>query len=240
LSFPALALQAGDVMFTSFTADSDGWSVVALVDLAPETTVYFTDNRWDSAAGLFVGSESHHRWNSGPRPVTAGTVVNFSRVDHASLLSASTGALSRERVQGSSTYGLSQTEETVYAYQGSSATAPTQFIAALSTGAFAAHVGGLDGTGLTQGLNATALGAGADYAEYAGPRSGLAAAQFVAQLAQAAQWQSLDDLQLASPTPQLTAFAVTAVPEPGALGLAVVGALLLTVWRQCKHHRPSR
>ncbi len=232
LSLPVQALRAGDLMLTSFNADNDGWSVVALVELSPHTTVYFTDNRWEGAASLFVGSESHHRWDSGPLLVTAGTVVNFSQIDDARWLSASTGTFTRERVPGSSTYGLSQTEETLYAYQGSSATVPTQFITALSTGAYSARAGGLDGTGLTVGVNATALSLGTDYAEYAGPRTGFEAAQFVALAAQPRQWQDLGDLSLAAQTPRLTAFAVTPVPEPGALSLAAAGAALLTLWRR--------
>ena len=35
----ALAVDAGQLAFTSFNADEDGWSVVALTDLAAGTTI---------------------------------------------------------------------------------------------------------------------------------------------------------------------------------------------------------
>ena len=46
----AHAQSAGDLMFTSFNADEDGWSMVALANLPANTTVFFTDNEWNGSA----------------------------------------------------------------------------------------------------------------------------------------------------------------------------------------------
>ena len=230
-AWPAQALVAGDLMFTSFNADADRWTVVALAELAPHTTVFFSDNAWDGAAGLFVGSESHHRWDSGPGLITAGTVVRFSHTDSATLLAASSGSLSRARVAGSSTYDLSQSAETLYAYAGSGATMPSVFITALSTGGFAPAVGGLAGTGLVAGVNAVQLAMGSDFADYAGSRSGSAALQFQALTAAPGSWTDLGDGLHTAQAARLSTFEVTAVPEPSTVGLALAGLGVLGAWR---------
>jgi hypothetical protein len=229
---PARALGPGDLMFTSFNADADSWSVVVLNELAPNTTVYFSDNAWDGAAGAFVAGESHHRWNSGNKAIAAGTVVSFTQTDSATRLAATAGTLSRARVPGSSTYGLSQTAETLYAYQGSGGAAPSVFITAISTGDFEPAVGGLSGTGLTLGVTATQLGRGSDYADYAGRRAGLTAAQFQPLAAAVAEWTDLGDGRHVSQASSLAAFQVTAVPEPGAVAMALTGFVVLGLWRQ--------
>jgi len=231
-ALPAQALTAGDIAFTSFNADEDGLSFVALTTIAAGTTVYFSDNEWNGSA--FNTGESHNQWSSGASDIAAGTVVRLAAYDKTSL-SASIGTLSRVSVSGSANWGLANSNETVYAYMGSDASTPTAFLAAITNGSFATD-GSLSGTGLAEGttairLNSLATSATPDYAEYSGPRSGLASfADYRSLLADAAHWTvDTSNGSYASTVPDTTAFSITAVPEPQTYalmlaGLAAVGA----------------
>ena len=54
ISAQAQALTTGDMAFTSFNGDDDGWAMVTFVDIAANTTIYFSDNEWNGSA--FVDS----------------------------------------------------------------------------------------------------------------------------------------------------------------------------------------
>ena len=226
VAFNANALSAGDLAFTAYNADEDGWSLVTFVDLAANTQFYFSDNEWNGSA--FNTGESYHGWNTGGNAITAGTVIRFSRIDSAANLSASLGTLSRVAVSGSSNYGMSADNETVYLYQGVSATAPATFLAAISTGAFSSEQGSLTNTGLSIGAGAVKLGQGSDYAEYTGPRSGLSSlADYKALVSDAAHWTDRGNGSYAALVPDTTAFSVTPVPEPDAAAMVIAGLGLL-------------
>ena len=233
------ALNAGDIMFTSFNADEDGLSFVTFVDIAANTSIYFTDNEWTGSA--FNTGESYNQWISNS-VVTAGTVVRFSAYDTASL-SASTGVLSRATVSGSSNWGISNSNETVYAYLGSGATAPTTFLTAITNGTFAAD-GSLTSTGLTKGVNAIELTAKAgassqpDYAEYNGVRSGLDNfSDYKAQVVNVNNWtvDTVNNSVSAGVVPNTAAFAMNAVtplPEADSAALLLAGLGLLGLVRR--------
>lgn len=219
-------LSAGDLMFTSFNADEDGFAMVALASIAPNTKVYFTDNEWSGTA--FNTGESYSSWLSGAGTIAAGTVIRFSKVDNATLLAASIGSFSRETVASSSNWGISTSEDTVYAYLGTSATAPTLFLSAVTSGTFGvATSGSLTNTGLSVGNGAVKLSTGSDYAEYNGLRTGQASfAGYKTLVSNVANWNDLgtsaDGTNL---VPNTTAFAVTAVPEPQTYALLMSGLL---------------
>jgi hypothetical protein len=233
------ALNAGDIMFTAFNADEDGLSFVTFVDIAANTTIFFSDNEWTGSA--FNSGESYNQWVSSD-VVAAGTVVRFSAYDKTSL-SASTGVLSRVSVSGSANWGISNSGETVYAYLGTAATAPTTFLSAITNGTFDAH-GPLNNTGLTAGVNAIELTAktGAssepDYAEYNGVRSGLSNfADYKAQVANVNNWNvdSVNNSASAAVVPDTTAFtvaAVTPVPEADSVGMLLAGLGVLALVRR--------
>ncbi|MFQ6333355.1 PEP-CTERM sorting domain-containing protein [Methylophilus sp. 3sh_L] len=233
------ALNAGDIMFTAFNADEDGLSFVTFVDLAANTTIYFSDNEWTGSA--FNSGESYNQWVSSD-VVAAGTVVRFSAYDKTSL-SASTGVLSRVTVSGNSNWGISNSGETVYAYLGTAATAPTTFLSAITNGTFDAN-GPLNNTGLTAGVNAIELTAKAgassepDYAEYNGVRSGLSNfADYKAQVANVNNWNvdSVNNSASAAVVPDTTAFtvaAVTPVPEADSVGMLLAGLGVLALVRR--------
>jgi len=160
------ALNTGDIAFTSFNADEDGLSFVALTNIAANTNIYFSDNEFVS--GAFNTGESFNQWNSGSSAIAAGSVVRFSAYDKTTL-SSSVGTLSRVTVSGSSNWGIANSNETIYAYLGTAATTPTTFLSAITNGSFTSN-GPLDGTGLTEGdnairLNTYATSATPDYAE---------------------------------------------------------------------------
>lgn len=222
----AALTSAGDLTFTSFNADEDGFAMVALADIAPNTKVYFTDNEWSGTA--FNGGESYSSWLSGAGTIAAGTVIRFSKVDSATLLAASVGSFARETVSGSTNWGISTSEDTIYAYLGTSATAPTLFLSAVTTGTFGtATAGSLANTGLSTGNGAIKLSTGSDYAEYNGVRTGQASfADYKPLVSNVANWNDLgtsaDGTNLA---PNTTAFAVTAVPEPQTYALMLSGLM---------------
>jgi hypothetical protein len=221
-------LSAGDIAFTSFDADEDGLSFVAFRDISANTSVYFSDNEWSGDA--FNSGESYNVWNSGSG-IAAGTVVRFSAYDKTSL-AASVGSLSRVTVTGSSNWGIANSNETVYAYLGS-ATLPTTFLAAITNGSFSAD-GPLTGTGLVEGssairLNAVATSATPDYAAYTGPRNGLASFNaYKSQVGTVANWiVDTTNGNYATTVPNLTAFSVTAVPEPDRYAMLLAGLGLM-------------
>lgn len=216
----AFALSVGDLAFTAFNADEDGWSVVALADIAPGSTIYFTENTWDATGGEFTGSEAFYTWDLGAESVAAGKVVRFSSVQNAAR-GASVGSFS-----ATGTANLSGTSETLFAYLGDPRV-PTGFLAGLSTEDFSAGAQ-LAGTGLFVGASAVSLPSGADYAEYAGTRSGFSGyAQYAPLVNDASMWQSQATGDFATQVPDLTAFSlVTPVPEPDAYAMMMSGLAL--------------
>lgn len=230
------ALNTGDIMFTAFNADEDGLSFVSFVDIAANTTIYFSDNEWTGSA--FNTGESYNQWVSSD-VVAAGTVVRFSAYDKTSL-SASTGLLSRVTVSGSSNWGISNSGETVYAYLGTAATAPTTFLSAITNGTFDAN-GPLTNTGLTAGVNAIELTAKAgassepDFAEYNGVRDSLNSfSAYKAEVANVNNWNvdTVNNSVSAALVPNTTAFSVSAVPEADSAAMLLAGIGVLALVRR--------
>lgn len=229
LASSAQALGTGELVFTAFNADEDGWAMVAFADIAPNTTVFFTDN--ELTTGTFNTGEGYHRWVSGTGTIAAGTVIRFSKIDDATALAASVGTLSRQAVTGSTNYGLSASNEVLYAYLGSSATAPTTFLSAITNGNFSTD-GSIANTGLTEGLNAIRLNlnnptATPDFGQYNGVRSGLASIyDYIPLVGNVSNW-TVDTTNgvYATTVPNTTAFTVAVVPEPQAYALMLSGLL---------------
>ncbi|WP_374336557.1 PEP-CTERM sorting domain-containing protein [Methyloversatilis sp.] len=224
------ALNAGDIAFTSFNADEDGLSFVALADIDANTTIFFADNEWDGSA--FNGGESYNQWSSGASVISAGTVVRFAAYDKTTL-SASLGTLSRVTVSGSANWGIANSNETIYAYLGTDAVTPTTFLAAITNGTFEAN-GPLTNTGLTDGETAirlnTIVGGTPDYAEYTGARSGLTADEYLELLTDPANWNvDATSGSYATTVPDTTAFQIAVVPEPETYALMLAGLGLIGV-----------
>jgi len=223
------ALSQGDLAFTSFNADEDGWAMVALSSIAANTKVYFSDNEWNSTGTAFNTGESFSSWVTGGAAIGAGTVIRFSKIDSSTLLAASVGTLARETVTGSANWGLSATLDTLYAYLGTTATAPTTFLAAISSGTFGtATDGSLTNTGLSVGNGAIQLKPSSDYAEYSGARTGQADfAAYKPLVGTIANWNDLGDGSFAANVPNTTAFTISPIPEPGTYAMLLAGLGLI-------------
>jgi hypothetical protein len=231
------ALQPGDIAFTAFNADEDGFAIVALRDIAPFTAVYFSDNEWNggAAGGGFNTGEGTYAWTTGAGAIAAGTVVRFSDIDTATR-AASVGAFGQVL---SGLPGFAATGDTLFAYTGDSASLPGALIAAVSTDNFSGSA--LAGSGLSIGVNALSVGTGADYAEYTGARSGLASfGAYAGLLADPGQWSSHASGDFALTAPNLTPFAVAAVPEPETYALLAAGLALIGLRIRRERRREAR
>lgn len=158
-------LQAGSIMFVGFNADgNDGFSVVAVDDIPANSTIYFSDNEWNgspvSSGGAFNDTnEGIIIWDTGGSIISQGTVINFLSVKNSSK-SVSVGSIT------SGTTSLAQQNEVLYAYIGSSSTTPSTFLTAISNDGFSHGI--IAGTGLSEGINATAISGDEDVMVYTG------------------------------------------------------------------------
>ena len=221
----AHALEAGDIAFTAFNTDEDGWAIVALAELPVDSVIYFTENEWSGAAlgagGAFNSGEAVYTWSLGDDAVSAGEVVRFSRVNSAAERGVSLGSLS-----AGTGANIAGGGDSLFAYVGSDATTPAAFLAAISNEGFEGEQ--LSGTGLALGSSAIALEAGTRFGEYVGARSGEAAfASYASPVNGAANW-SVSKLNSASVAPNLESFTIAAaVPEPESYAMMLAGLGLL-------------
>ncbi len=221
-SAQAQALTTGDMAFTSFNADNDGWAMVTFVDIAANTTVYFSDNEWNGTA--FVDANEHAlSWNTGTATIAAGSVVVFTEIDAApEVIRASVGTLALAG-SGGTNLGFAKSNETVYAFLGSSGVAPTTFLTALTTENDSASAN-ITNAGLTIGVNAIALVNDADFGEYTGARTGQASfASYASLVNDAANWNDVGSGEFTGNVLNSTAFSVTAVPEASTYGMMLAG-----------------
>lgn len=216
------ALTKGDLAFTTFNADEDGWAITTFVDIAANSTVYFTDNEFVS--GAFNTGEGQVTWNTGASSISAGSIIRFSAIDKA------TRAVNFGSIAATGDSGINATTESIFAYLGSDVNTPTTFLAAIANGVFGSGTGSalissLSGTGLTAGVDAIELPASADFGEYTGTRSGeitfSAYKPLVANVS--ANWNTLGAVDASTILPNTTAFTVAAVPEPETYALLVAG-----------------
>lgn len=215
IAVPVAPLAAGDIAFTSFNADEDGWSLVTFVDIAANTQIFFSDGTASSATAIGTG-ESSFSWNTGASVITAGTTVRFSAID-AAARAASIGSFS---VVNSSNLGLSATAETIYAFLGTSATSVTTMLTAVSS---ESNSNSLTIVGLTAGTNAVKLTSSTDFAGYTGARSGAASfAAYKPLVNNASNWAINVGGDGAAVVPNTTAFTA-AVPEPETYALMLAG-----------------
>jgi hypothetical protein len=214
-------LQPGDLAFTAFNADEDGFALVALRDLSPYTTIYFSDNEWTGGApsiGSFNTGENTFAWVSGTESLAAGSVVRFHQIDK-STRAASTGAFG---LVVSGTPGFSATGDTLFAYSGDATGKPAAFIAALSSENFAGT--DLAGTELIPGVNSVAITTSTDFGEYSGARSGLnSIGAYAGLINDATLWSTKTTGDFSTHAPNLTQFAVAPVPEPQTYALLLTG-----------------
>ncbi|WP_424630065.1 Ig-like domain-containing protein [Bradyrhizobium sp. SYSU BS000235] len=186
----ATNLSAGSIAFTGYNGSgNDNLSFVVLTDIASGTVINFTDNTWNGTS--FVNSESIFTWTATDN-VAAGTVIDLDNLKNGNAsASASIGTLN---FTDSSNLGLSNDNETVYAYT-ESAGSP-KFLAAISNVGFTGNngdkYGTLTGTGLTEGVNAIAFSGGVDTVGYSGSLSGMGSfADYLSAINNSANWAAV-------------------------------------------------
>lgn len=146
-------LKTGDISFIGFNAiENDSFSIVSFVDIAPHSSIRFTDSEWDGTR--FDLDENCMTWNSGENWIKAGTVVHFSREGNQALVSV--GMVDRP-------IRLSRNEDAVFAYVGTEYL-PNHFLAAMANSESA--YGTLENTGLTNGKTALTFPEGTYSAQY--------------------------------------------------------------------------
>lgn len=226
--FAVPALAAGDIAFTALNTDGDdNLAFVALKTIAAGSTIFFQDNEWTGSA--FNSGEAAFAWTANGT-IAAGTVVTIDAINTP----APTSALGTIQYVDATNTGFAAGGEIVYAFTGTSATAPTAFLAAIATDGFEipADSATLAGTGLTAGVNAVGFSGGLDIVEYTGSRSNQTSfADYTAALANGANFTTQNaggDQGIDGVTPDVpfnaTAFTLAA---PGqAVGFAAASQAL--------------
>ena len=131
---PTPTLTAGAIAFTGFNADGgDDLAFVALAAIPAGEVIFFTDNEWNGDVigvdGAFNTGEGFLTWTAPAEGVAAGTVVTLNSLSLGTR-SASVGSLTT-----AGSFNMGGSSETVYAYQGTSATAATGFLAVVANSA---------------------------------------------------------------------------------------------------------
>ncbi len=185
---PTPTLTAGSIAFTGFNSDGDdNLAFVALAPIPAGEVIFFTDNEWNGLAigdgGKFVdANEGSLTWTAPTGGVAAGAVVTLNSLS-ATSRSASVGTIA-----SGGSFNLGGAAETVYAYQGTSATNATGFLAVIATWPG-------DSTANT-GLSAShiiLLTTDVDIAAYTGSRSNKSAfADYLTSLGNTANWITED------------------------------------------------
>ncbi|MGJ8550367.1 choice-of-anchor I family protein [Winogradskyella wichelsiae] len=169
-------LDTGDMAFTAFNADGDDdFAMVTFVDIAANTTIYFSDKEWIGTE--FNSGEANYEWQTGTNVITAGTIITFYTI-------SATPNVSHGTIIGSPG-GMSASAEAIFVYLGTDVDTPTTFIAAASNSSSAYDDGagtGLIGTGLTEGTTAITYTNGTDIAQYNGPRTAFTANGYLVAL----------------------------------------------------------
>ncbi|WP_159949711.1 T9SS type A sorting domain-containing protein [Polaribacter septentrionalilitoris] len=153
-----VAQSKGDIAIVGYNTDGtgDGFAIVALADIAANSTIYFTDSDWDETGTAFVdsGTDAIIDWDSGASTISAGTIITFTNVDRTvenGGASVSVGSLTRS----GGTMNLINGGETLFAYLGTDENTPTLFLTGYRNGAVGTD---LTGTSLTPGVDFIELG----------------------------------------------------------------------------------
>ena len=157
------ALAAGSIAFTGFNADGDdGLAFVSFSDIKAGTVIHFTDNAWNGTS--FATDENVWSWTA-TSDVAAGTIISMSGLGAGGSASSNVGTVAFDTAN---TRDIADINEVVYAYTGD-ASAPV-FLTAITNSVFNTSLGRgtLNGTGLTNGVNAKQMSTSPDIAVYVG------------------------------------------------------------------------
>lgn len=146
-------LKAGDIAFIGFNASqNDGFSIITLANIKPNSTIYFTDSEWNGTR--FGADESNMSWNSGNTLITKGTIIIFDNISKHPKVNLGTVK---------NTMKLSKNGDALFAYLGSAPKLPSKFLAAVATNS--SSYGTLANTGLIEGFTAITYPKGTFFSE---------------------------------------------------------------------------
>ncbi len=163
--------STGDVCIIGMNSDDpDMVLLVTLVDIAPGTVLYVTDNEWDGANSTWVTGEGFKSFTVGNDGLSAGDVVQLDLANN-SVSPSTAGTIAS--VSGSLL--LSTGGDQVYVFLDTdgdmTTTNDVTFLFAINTtGAWGTDE--LTGTGLTDGTDALTFASSTDDIRYIGPRAG--------------------------------------------------------------------
>ena len=169
LTMVATNLMAGDIAIVGYDTDApDALSFVALSPIGSGTHIFFTDRAWTGSAFTNAAGDGTLDFLVGS-DIAAGTVITITQ---AQLTAAG--------------INLSDTGETIYAYQGTDADTPAKFLYAADVAdGNTTFNGNLANTGLSVGTTAVAVAF--DNASYAGQSTQVQATQLAA-IGSSASW----------------------------------------------------
>lgn len=136
LFFKINAQSTGEIAFVGFNSDgNDDFSIVALVDLSTNKTLYIKDG-----SGFIT-------WNTGLSVIKAGSIITFTDVNSINnpFLGVTKGTITKD-----GTFNWSASGEAVFIYDGTDKDSPTTYITGMMNSSSSAD---LTGTGLTTGTN---------------------------------------------------------------------------------------
>ncbi len=232
---------AGDLAFTGLNAENnDDFSLVALKEIPANTTVYFRDDEWNGSAlgsgGAFVDAlESSFSWNTGVLAIPGGTIISFTNIGNTGLAAVSVGTVTYINTANT---GIGGNDEAIFCYLGSDVNTPTVMLTAIGKGVNAFGTSGLNGTGLTEGIEAIYFTLGVDIAAYNGARLGFTASGFKSVINTATNWITEDgsgdhyNNSTQPDTPFSTAgftFGATDTTPPNVTSAAVVNSTSIEV-----------
>lgn len=176
----------GDIAIIAANVDGgDDFAFVALVDIAANKNIYFTDNEWNGTAFDDL-NEGELTWTNGGSVLPAGSVVVFT--DPSSSGTVNIGSFSE------SGWNLNASDEWFYALLEEPATSystPPTFLAAFATDAGS---GWLSNTGLTEGTTAIDFNNDHDGFKYTGSRTGQASfSDYLTLIYNSSNWQDEND-----------------------------------------------
>src|SRR5262245_29030740 len=187
-----MAFGPGSIAFVGINTDgNDNLAFVALETIVAGTVIFFQDNEWNGSAigsgGAFNTGESAWSWTA-TSDLAAGQVVRIDNIGTGTI-STNVGSVA---FSDTSNRGLANSGEAIYAFVGTSATAPTAFLTAATNGSFPG-AGSIAGTGLTTGVNAIAFANDFDVFAFNGSRVGASNfADYLPIINNPANWVSQD------------------------------------------------
>lgn len=183
------AQNAGDILFIGFNANGDSdFAIVSMVDLPPNTEIYFTDNEPNVDGNGNSNSEGVLLWSTGASVISKGTVVVFTDIDSGSNTNfgVSVGSLSVTDAG----FNISTSGDAIYASYGNpSENEVTQWIAGIQN-----SNGGLETNFSATGLNVSsnfvviAATASKDGGVYSGTRINKTEAEFATLITNESNW----------------------------------------------------